>query len=69
MKRTRRKPAPQENSASYRRGAGQLYGVKPLDPVVLLGVVVTLAAVGLAACVMPARRATRLDPAMVLRDE
>jgi len=49
--------------------AAQLYGVKPLDPVVLSAVILTLAAVGLAACVLPARRATRVDPAMVLREQ
>ncbi len=49
--------------------AGQLYGVKPLDPVVMSAVVLTLAVVGLAACVLPARRATRVDPVMVLREQ
>ncbi len=49
--------------------AGQLYGVKPLDPMVMSAVVLTLAAVGLAACVLPARRATRVDPVMVLREQ
>jgi predicted permease len=47
--------------------AGQLYGVKPLDPVVISAVVLTLAVVGLTACVLPARRATRVDPVTVLR--
>jgi putative ABC transport system permease protein len=49
--------------------AGQLYGVKPLDPMVISAVVVTLAAVGLAACILPARRATQVDPVVVLRDQ
>jgi predicted lysophospholipase L1 biosynthesis ABC-type transport system permease subunit len=49
--------------------AGQLYGVKPLDPVVMSAVVLTLAAVGLAACALPARRATRVDPVTVLREQ
>jgi predicted permease len=49
--------------------AGQLYGVKPLDPIVMSAVVVTLAVVGLVACVLPARRATRVDPMMVLREQ
>ena len=49
--------------------AGQLYGVKPLDPVVMSGVVVTLGLAGLAACVLPARRATRVDPVTVLREQ
>jgi predicted permease len=49
--------------------ASQLYGVKPLDPLVISTVMVTLAAVGLAACVLPARRATRVDPVIVLREQ
>jgi predicted permease len=49
--------------------AGQLYGVKPLDPLVMSSVILTLAVVGLAACVLPARRATRVDPVMVLREQ
>jgi len=47
--------------------AGQLYGVKPLDPMVMSMVILTLAVVGLAACALPARRAARVDPATVLR--
>ncbi len=49
--------------------AGQLYGVKPLDPAVMSAVILTLALVGLAACVVPARRATRVDPVTVLREQ
>ncbi len=49
--------------------ATQLYGVKPLDPVVMLAVILTLAGVGMAACVLPARRATRVDPVIVLREQ
>lgn len=49
--------------------AGQLYGVKPLDPAVISAVILTMAVVGLAACVVPARRATRVDPMTVLRDQ
>ena len=49
--------------------AGQLYGVKPLDPVVMSAVILMLAAVGLAACLGPARRATRVDPVTVLREQ
>ena len=49
--------------------AGHLYSVKPLDPLVMSAVVVTLALVGLAACALPARRATRVDPVLVLREQ
>jgi predicted permease len=49
--------------------AGYLYGVKPFDSVVMSGVILTLAMVGVAACVMPVRRATRVDPVMVLREQ
>jgi predicted permease len=49
--------------------AGQLYGVKPLDPLVMTGVVFTLVVVGLVACALPARRATRVDPVIVLREQ
>ncbi|HWC99424.1 MAG TPA: ABC transporter permease [Candidatus Sulfopaludibacter sp.] len=49
--------------------AVQLYGVKPLDPLVMSAVIVTLALVGLAACILPARRATQVDPVIVLRDQ
>lgn len=49
--------------------ADQLYDVKPLDPFVMSVVILTLAVVGLAACVGPARRATRVDPVRVLRDQ
>jgi predicted permease len=49
--------------------AGQLYGVKPLDPEVMSAVILTLAAVGLSACFGPARRAARVDPVTVLREQ
>lgn len=47
--------------------AGLLYGVQPLDLAVLLGVVLAAALTGAAAAVIPARRATRVDPAAALR--
>ena len=39
--------------------AGLLYGVSPLDPIVFVGVSLTLAAAGFVASLIPARRATR----------
>jgi len=46
-----------------------LYGVQPTDPVVLTAVVLTLAACGIGACLLPARRATRIDPVVALNTE
>ena len=44
----------------------QLYGVGVLDPVVVLSVGGTLLAAALAACLVPARRASRVDPVVAL---
>jgi ABC-type antimicrobial peptide transport system permease subunit len=44
-----------------------LFGVQPLDPLSLLGAAALLVGAALLACVLPARRATRLDPLVVLR--
>jgi predicted permease len=49
--------------------ATQLYEVSPLDPLVLATVSSVLAAIGFLASVVPARRATRVDPLVALRSE
>ncbi|HWH51156.1 MAG TPA: ABC transporter permease [Gemmatimonadaceae bacterium] len=46
-----------------------LFGVTPHDPFTLGGVAFVLAAVGLAACWLPAARAARVEPAVALRAE
>jgi predicted permease len=46
---------------------GLLFGVTPHDPVTLVGVAVTMAAIGLVACWIPALRAARIDPAITMR--
>ena len=49
--------------------AGQIYGVQPFDPLVLLSVIAVLGLIALAACLVPARRAVQVDPMIVLNEE
>jgi putative ABC transport system permease protein len=49
--------------------ASLLYGTRPLDPAVFVVVSVTLLVVAIAACLLPAWRASRLDPMQALRTE
>ena len=46
----------------------QLFGVSATDPVVLMAVTMILAVVAIAACALPARRATRIDPIVALSE-
>jgi ABC-type antimicrobial peptide transport system permease subunit len=46
-----------------------LYQTQPLDPTVFVGVAAALLLVATAACLIPAWRASRLDPMQALRTE
>jgi predicted permease len=47
----------------------QLFNVKPTDPLTISTVAAFIALVATAACLVPANRAARVDPMVVLRDE
>jgi putative ABC transport system permease protein len=46
-----------------------LFGVPPVDPITFGGATLLFFIIGLAACYIPARRATRIDPVVALRYE
>jgi ABC-type antimicrobial peptide transport system permease subunit len=55
--------------AGARLLTAMLFGTTPFDPATLTGVAVTLLLVSGGAAYIPARRATRIDPASALRAE
>jgi ABC-type antimicrobial peptide transport system permease subunit len=55
--------------AASRLLAGIVYQANPSDPLVMIAVALTMAALGLLASALPARRALRVDPVVLLRDE
>ncbi len=57
-------------SAALRKAVeNQIYGVQPLDPLVLGMVIMLLGGVALAACLRPAQLATKVDPLVVLNQQ
>lgn len=46
---------------------GLLFGIAPNDPTTFIGVALLMAAIGIAACWIPALRAARIDPAVSMR--
>jgi putative ABC transport system permease protein len=55
--------------AAVQQIRSMLYGTQPLDPLVFAAVSATLLVVSAAACLIPAWRASRLDPMQALRTE
>jgi putative ABC transport system permease protein len=54
--------------AVMRMAAGLLVGVSPSDPAAIAGSALFLGLIALLACYVPARRGTKVDPVVALRD-
>jgi predicted permease len=55
--------------AAGRLASGVLFGIQPTDPSALAAAAVLLGLTSLAACYLPARRASRVDPIVALAEE
>jgi putative ABC transport system permease protein len=55
-------------AAKFVAGSSLVYGLPPRDPVTLASAAIVLSAIGAVAGYLPARRASRIDPARVLRE-
>ncbi len=49
--------------------ASLLFEISPTDPATFTGVAALLMLIALLACYLPARRATKIDPLVAIRDE
>jgi putative ABC transport system permease protein len=55
--------------AAARAMSSLLYGVSPTDPATFASISLTLLAIALLACYLPARRAAKVDPMVALKFE
>jgi ABC-type lipoprotein release transport system permease subunit len=56
-------------AAATRLLSSQLFGIRAIDPLTFTTVPILLALVAIAACYLPALRASRVDPIVALRSE
>ena len=56
-------------AAASRLFRSLLFGVPPIDPITFGDAAALFALIGLMACYVPARRATRVDPVVALRHD